>query len=56
MQKKWVWKVNFHEPDPSMRKTSLHNAGKCTIAGLGEKKSRVRPGHCYEDRENRRNI
>ena len=36
MQKKWVWKVNFHELDPSMRKISLHNAEKCTIAGLGD--------------------
>lgn len=36
MQKKWVWKVNFHELDPSRKKTSLHNAEKCTIAGLGD--------------------
>lgn len=42
-QKKRVWKVDFHESDPSRRKISLHNAKKYAIAGLREKKSRVRP-------------
>ena len=42
-QKKWVWEIDFHELDPSMRKTSLHNAKKHAIAGLGEKNSRIRP-------------
>ena len=41
-QKKRVWKVDFHESDPSRRKISLHNAKKYAIAGLREKKSRVR--------------
>ena len=41
-QKKRVWKVDFHESDTSRRKISLHNAKKYAIAGLREKKSRVR--------------
>ena len=36
-QKKRVWKVDFHESDPSRRKISLHNAKKYAIAGLREK-------------------
>ena len=55
-QKKRVWKVDFHESDPNRRKISLHNAKKCAIAGLREKKSRVRPAHCYAGREDPRNI
>jgi hypothetical protein len=55
-QKKRVWKVDFHESDPSRRKISLHNAKKYAIAGLREKKSRVRPAHCYAGREDPRNI
>ena len=43
MQKKWVWEIDFHEPDPSIRKISLHNTKKHAIAGLGGRKSRVRP-------------
>ena len=35
---------------------SLHNAKKYAIAGLREKKSRVRPAHCYAGREDPRNI
>lgn len=53
---KRVWKVDFHESDPSRRKISLHNAKKYAIAGLREKKSRVRPAHCYAGREDPRNI
>lgn len=56
MQKKRVWEIDFHEPDPSMRKTSLHNAKKYAIAGLGGRKSRARPAHCYAGREDPRNI
>ena len=56
MQKKWVWEIDFHEPDPSMGKISLHNTKKYAIAGLRGRKSCARPGYCYEDRENRRNI
>lgn len=56
MQKKRVWKVDFHESDPNERKISLHNAKKYAIAGLREKKSRVRPAHCYAGREDPRNI
>lgn len=55
-QKKRVWKVDFHESDPSRRKISLHNAKKYALAGLREKKSRVRPAHCYAGREDPRNI
>ena len=55
-QKKRVWKVDFHESDTNRRKISLHNAKKYAIAGLREKKSRVRPAHCYAGREDRRNI
>ena len=42
-QKKRVWKVDFHESDPSRRKISLHNAKKYAIAGLREKKHPPRP-------------
>ena len=55
-QKKRVWEIDFHESDPNRRKISLHNAKKYAIAGLREKKSRVRPAHCYAGKENRRNI
>ena len=55
-QKKRVWKVDFHESDPNRKKISLHNAKKYAIAGLREKKSRVRPAHCYAGREDSRNI
>lgn len=55
-QKKRVWKVDFHESDPNRRKISLHNAKKYAIAGLREKKSRVRHAHCYAGREDPRNI
>ena len=54
-QKKRVWKVDFHESDPNRRKISLHNAKKYALAGLREKKSRVRPAHCYAGREDPRN-
>lgn len=50
-QKKRVWEIDFHESDPNRRKTNLHNAKKYAIAGLREKKSRVRPAHCYAGRE-----
>lgn len=36
-------RIDFHESDPNRRKTNLHNAKKYAIAGLREKKSRVRP-------------
>lgn len=39
MQKKWVWEIDFHEPDPSMGKISLHNTKKYAIAGLEEEKA-----------------
>lgn len=52
-QKKRVWEIDFHESDPNRRKISLHNAKKYAIAGLREKKSRVRPAHCYAGKENR---
>ena len=55
-QKKRVWEIDFHESDPNRRKTNLHNAKKYAIAGLREKKSRVRPAHCYAGREDPRNI
>ena len=55
-QKKRVWEIDFHESDPNRRKISLHNAKKYAIAGLREKKSRVRPAHCYAGREDPRNI
>lgn len=55
-QKKRVWEIDFHESDPNRRKTNLHNAKKYAIAGLREKKSRVRPAHCYASREDPRNI
>ena len=55
-QKKRVWKVDFHESDPNRRKISLHNAKKSALAGLREKKSRVRHAHCYAGREDPRNI
>lgn len=55
-QKKRVWKVDFHESDPNRRKISLHNAQKSALAGLREKKSRVRHAHCYAGREDPRNI
>ena len=51
-----VWKVDFHESDPNRRKISLHNAKKSALAGLREKKSRVRHAHCYAGREDPRNI
>ena len=56
MPKKRVWEIDFHESDPNRRKTNLHNAKKYAIAGLREKKSRVRPAHCYAGREDPRNI
>ena len=56
MQKKRVWKVDFHESDPNRRKISLHNTKKHELAGLGERKSRARPAHCYAGREDPRNI
>lgn len=49
-------KVDFHESDPTRRKISLHNAKKSALAGLREKKSRVRHAHCYAGREDPRNI
>ena len=55
-QKKRVWKVDFPDPDRSRRNISSHNAKKYAIAGLREKKSRVRPAHCYAGREDPRNI
>lgn len=42
-EKNRVWEIDFHESDPNRRKTNLHNAKKYAIAGLREKKSRVRP-------------
>ena len=35
--------IDFHEPDPSMGKISLHNTKKHAIEGLGGRKSRARP-------------
>lgn len=49
-------KLIFTNQTRTRRKISLHNAKKSALAGLREKKSRVRHAHCYAGREDPRNI